>query len=206
MKDGSDREASSIAWGILKQVERIGEYKHNLFLNSQALKSGLFAQQVAGYATMINELENLMWPILEGDKDYKYELQEGEVEDLEYPKSNAEKSCFEAIKTYDRKYKIIAKRFWRFGLMPVVSTTLNMITRTQKYDKFRQRIRAQAIKYLDMYGEDLIDYIRNERGQSRKPSELREKDYSEAYRGFLKSQKIDYDDLEEDVIAFVEEN
>jgi hypothetical protein len=176
-----------------------------MFLNSGAVKEGLFAQQIAGYAAMINELENLMWPILSGDEDYAYELKFNGVEILEYPVSNDPQVCYKKIIDYDQKYKIIAKRFWRFGLMPIVPTSLNMITRTQKYDKFKQRIKAQAIKYLDLFGEDLIEHIRKKR-DTRTPAELREADYSKIYRDFLKASKIDYDDLEEDVLAFVEEN
>lgn len=205
ISDGSNREASNIAWAILKQVERIGEYKHNMFLNSGAVKEGLFAQQIAGYASMINELENLMWPILSGDEDYFYELDLQGVKQLDYPVSNDPQVCYKNIVEYDQKYKIIAKRFWRFGLMPIVPTSLNMITRTQKYDKFKQRIKAQAIKYLDLFGEDLIEHIKKKRDK-RTPAELREADYSKIYRDFLKASKIDYDDLEEDVLAFVEEN
>jgi hypothetical protein len=205
MKDGSDRDASNIAWAILKQVERIGDYKHNMFLNSTAIKEGLFQQQVAGYAKLVEELENLMWPILEGDLDYQYEVDHEEVKKIGYPKNNDAKQCFEYVGLVDEKYKIISKRFWRFGLMPIVSTNLNMITRTQKYDKFKQRIKAQAMKYLDMYGEDLVDYIKEKRDK-KEAQEMKEADYSIIYRDFLKSTKMDYDDMEEDVLAFVEEN
>jgi len=176
-----------------------------MFLNSETVKQGLFSQQVAGYAMMVSELENLMWPILEGDTDYNYELNNEGVKELEYPANNDPKACYKKIIEYDKKYKIIAKRFWRFGLMPIIPTALNMITRTQKYDKFRQRIKAQSIKYLDLFGEELIDYIRNKRA-GKETAEMREKDYSDIYRSFLKTSKIDYDDLEEDVLAFVEEN
>jgi hypothetical protein len=176
-----------------------------MYLNSSSVKEGLLGQQVAGYAQLVDELENLMWPILCGDEEYFYELNQQGLEKTEYPTSNDAKPCFDYVNKINKKYKIISKRFYRFGLMPIVPTSLNLITRTQKYEKFKNRIKAQSLKYLDLFGEELIEELRKKR-QGKLPSETREAEYSKIYREYLKTKNLQNEDLEDDVLAFIETN
>lgn len=178
-----------------------------LFLEGDISK-GTFNVKVLGYATIVSQMEAIMHPILAQDIDYAYEIQKQGLDKLEPPTDGDYKKCYEFILKVNKKIEILAKRFSRLGLMPQVPTTLSLITKTQKYEKFKKRIGAQAIKYIDLHGEDLVKYIREKRANRDtpiNPNDVSELEYSVMYRQYLSRKGIMQEELEDNVNNITEE-
>jgi hypothetical protein len=200
----SDKNQSTVSWTILRQLERMHDYVFNMF-SAAKLEQAKFDTQAVGYALLVNQLESVMHPVLQGDEFYEQEIHEEGLEVIRFPVNNTPQAVYEYIMLCDKKVKIMSKRFFRFGLIPIVPTSLSLLTRTQKYSKFKDRIKAQAIKYVDLYGEDLVDYVRNKR-EGKTPKEIKEMAYSDTYLAFLKQAKVKYEEMEEDAVDYIEEH
>lgn len=200
-------EKSTISSAVLDQIGKLSDYLFRLFLEGDISK-GTFNVKVLGYATIVSQMESIMHPILAQDAEYKYELQQQGLMNIEPPTDGDYKKCYEFILKINKKIEILSKRFSRLGLMPQVPTSLSMITRTQKYEKFKRRIGAQAIKYIDLHGEELLEFVRKrrlERDTVVNPEGFSEAEYAKAYMVFLAKKGLQQEELDDDGDNFAED-
>lgn len=196
-------DKNTLGFTILIQLNKLDDYLFRMFNTSDNVGSNpKYEVQALGYMLMIESLEKKMYPVLAGDSSYSEE-----VGQLELPVScvNEPHAAANFILKWNEKLQVIAKRFYRFGLVPQLPTTLNMITRNQKYEKFRERIKAQAVKMIDLYGSELVEEVRKRReNKAKRIEEMKETEYSEIYREYLAQAKTPFESLEDSVSDYVE--
>lgn len=195
-------DKNTLGYTIVLQLNKMDDYIFRMYNTSDPTANKQYNVQALGYKVMIDSLEKKMWAVLGGDNNYVNELA-----DLNLPDScpNNPDAATDFIVKWNEKLAVLSKRFFRFGLIPQLPTTLNMITRNQRYDKFRERIKAQAIKMIDLYGSELVEEVRKKREAKQKTSEeTPEHEYSEIYREYLANAKTPFEQLEEDNTGLID--